>query len=277
MEIEPPAVTIVWACRQGVDTARVDDLLVGVLAVYPSPGRAVLGEAGEMHELLGEPRAAAVVRVGAAVGRQWQGEDSRGGGEGPRDLDRRPRDAARAQVLCGTLGRLKEARHGGDRGQRRRRPFKLSTDPQFIEKLRDVVGVYLNPPQAAVVFCVDEKSQIQAIDRTQPAFPILPGTPARRTHDHEIQRSRSPSAVGRRATGVRHLIRGEYRAGACAGHSGVCKGPPGGAPESDESTCSVTAARGFDSISSASASSGRGRASSLANPPLQQGLRSRTG
>jgi transposase len=62
--------------------------------------------------------------------------------------------------------------------------FKLSTDPQFIDKLRDVVGLYLDPPQAAVVFCVDEKSQIQAIDRTQPAFPILPGTPARRSHDY---------------------------------------------------------------------------------------------
>src|SRR5215469_923398 len=66
----------------------------------------------------------------------------------------------------------------------REETFKLSTDPLFIEKLRDVVGVYLNPPQAAVVFCVDEKSQIQAIDRTQPAFPILPGTPARRSHDY---------------------------------------------------------------------------------------------
>jgi transposase len=66
----------------------------------------------------------------------------------------------------------------------REETFKVSTDPLFVEKLRDVVGVYLNPPQAAVVFCVDEKSQIQAIDRTQPAFPILPGTPARRSHDY---------------------------------------------------------------------------------------------
>jgi len=66
----------------------------------------------------------------------------------------------------------------------REETFKLSTDPQFIEKLRDVVGLYLDPPQAAVVFCMDEQSQIQAIDRTQPAFPILPGTPARRSHDY---------------------------------------------------------------------------------------------
>ena len=53
--------------------------------------------------------------------------------------------------------------------------FKLSTDPQFIEKARDVVGLYLNPPQAAMVLCVDEKTQVQALDRTAPILPLLPG------------------------------------------------------------------------------------------------------
>src|SRR5438876_8254608 len=62
--------------------------------------------------------------------------------------------------------------------------FKLSPDPQFIEKVRDVVGLYLNPPDAAVVLCVDEKSQIQALDRTAPVLPLRPGTPERRTHDY---------------------------------------------------------------------------------------------
>ena len=62
--------------------------------------------------------------------------------------------------------------------------FKLSTDPQFIEKVRDVVGLYLNPPQAALVLCVDEKSSIQALDRTAPILPLLPGTPQRATHDY---------------------------------------------------------------------------------------------
>ncbi len=62
--------------------------------------------------------------------------------------------------------------------------WKLSTDPQFIDKVRDVVGLYLDPPQAALVLCVDEKSQIQALDRTAPTLPILPTTPARRTHDY---------------------------------------------------------------------------------------------
>jgi transposase len=62
--------------------------------------------------------------------------------------------------------------------------FKLSTDPQFIEKVVDVVGLYHNPPERAVVLCVDEKSQIQALDRSQPVLPMMPGMPERRTHDY---------------------------------------------------------------------------------------------
>jgi len=62
--------------------------------------------------------------------------------------------------------------------------FKLSPDPLFVEKVRDIVGLYLNPPEAAVVLCVDEKSQIQALDRTSPVLPLLPGVPERRTHDY---------------------------------------------------------------------------------------------
>jgi transposase len=63
--------------------------------------------------------------------------------------------------------------------------WKLSKDPQFIDKVRDVVGLYLNPPERAVVLCVDEKSQIQALDRTAPILPMLPGTPERATHDYK--------------------------------------------------------------------------------------------
>src|SRR6266571_8611349 len=62
--------------------------------------------------------------------------------------------------------------------------FKLSRDPHFARKLRDVVGLYLNPPDKALVLCVDEKSQIQALDRTQPILPLRPGLPARQTHDY---------------------------------------------------------------------------------------------
>ena len=62
--------------------------------------------------------------------------------------------------------------------------WKLSKDPQFIDKVKDVVGLYLAPPERAVVLCVDEKSQIQALDRTAPILPMLPGTPQRATHDY---------------------------------------------------------------------------------------------
>jgi transposase len=63
--------------------------------------------------------------------------------------------------------------------------FKLSRDPQFVAKVRDVVGLYLNPPERAVVLCVDEKSQIQALDRTAPILPMQPGLPERATHDYK--------------------------------------------------------------------------------------------
>lgn len=66
----------------------------------------------------------------------------------------------------------------------RTRTFKLSRDPRFEEKVRDIVGLYLNPPEKAVVFCVDEKTQIQALDRTQAILPLRPGLPEGRTHDY---------------------------------------------------------------------------------------------
>ncbi len=62
--------------------------------------------------------------------------------------------------------------------------FKLSTDPLFVEKVYDVVGLYLDPPESAVVLCVDEKSQVQALARTSPVLPMMPGMPERRTHDY---------------------------------------------------------------------------------------------
>lgn len=62
--------------------------------------------------------------------------------------------------------------------------FKLSRDKRFLEKLYDIVGLYLNPPDKTIVFCVDEKSQIQALERTQPLLPLRPGIPARQTHDY---------------------------------------------------------------------------------------------
>jgi transposase len=79
--------------------------------------------------------------------------------------------------------------------------WKLSKDPLFIEKVRDIVGLYLDPPERAVVLCVDEKSQIQALDRSAPTLPMLPGTPARATHDYKRNGTSSLFAALDLATG----------------------------------------------------------------------------
>ena len=79
--------------------------------------------------------------------------------------------------------------------------FKLSKDPLFTEKVRDIVGLYLHPPERAVVLCVDEKSQIQALDRTQPVLPLRPGVPRRQTHDYKRNGTTSLFAALNTATG----------------------------------------------------------------------------
>ena len=92
--------------------------------------------------------------------------------------------------------------------------FKLSSDPLFVDKVRDIVGLYLSPPDRALVLCVDEKSQIQALDRTQPVLPMLPGMPERRTHDYK-----------RHGTGDLALRRPRCRHG--PRHRQVLQAPPG--------------------------------------------------
>ncbi len=82
--------------------------------------------------------------------------------------------------------------------------FKLSTDPDFVAKVRDVVGLYVAPPEHAVVLCVDEKSQIQALDRSQPMLPMRPGQAARRSHDYKRHGTTSLFAALDIATG--HVI-----------------------------------------------------------------------
>ncbi|MGZ6576106.1 MAG: IS630 family transposase [Solirubrobacteraceae bacterium] len=83
----------------------------------------------------------------------------------------------------------------------RQERWKLSKDPLFVDKLYDICGLYLNPPERAVVLCVDEKSQIQALDRTAPILPMLPGTPERATHDYERNGTSSLYAALNLATG----------------------------------------------------------------------------
>jgi hypothetical protein len=82
--------------------------------------------------------------------------------------------AKRSGLSKSTVGRIWRM---FELGPHRTDTFKLSTDPLFVEKVYDVVGLYLNPPEAAVVYCVDETSQVQALARSQPAFPMMPGCP----------------------------------------------------------------------------------------------------
>lgn len=89
--------------------------------------------------------------------------------------------ARRVGVSSTTVGRVW---HAFGLQPHRSESFHLSNDPLFVEKVRDVVGLYLNPPEHAVVLCVDEKTQIQALDRKQPILPMLPGRSERRTHDY---------------------------------------------------------------------------------------------
>ncbi|PWD42771.1 IS630 family transposase [Gordonia paraffinivorans] len=84
----------------------------------------------------------------------------------------------------------------------RRQTFKFSTDPELEAKVRDVVGLYLNPPTNAVVLCVDEKSQIQALNRTQPILPMRPGLPEKATHDYKRNGTTTLFAALDVATGV---------------------------------------------------------------------------
>jgi transposase len=91
--------------------------------------------------------------------------------------------------------------------------FKLSADPQFVDKVRDVVGIYMNPPDHAVVLCVDEKTSIQALDRTQPSLPMRPGQVERRTHDYKRHGVTDLFAALNVATGqVIHQTRPHHRA-----------------------------------------------------------------
>jgi len=89
--------------------------------------------------------------------------------------------AQRTGLSKSTIGRIWKA---FELKPHRAEGFKLSNDPLFVEKVYDIVGLYLDPPEAAVALSVDEKFQVQALDRSQPAFPMMPGMPEKRTHDY---------------------------------------------------------------------------------------------
>ena len=93
----------------------------------------------------------------------------------------RAKMAQRSGLSKSTVGRIWKS---FELKPHRAESFKLSNDPFFMEKVHDVVGLYLDPPEAAVVLCVDEKSRVQALARSQPALPMMPGMPEKRTHDY---------------------------------------------------------------------------------------------
>ena len=130
--------------------------------------------------LLDEPRPGAPRTIGDAVVEKVIAKT----------LHEKPREAthwsSRSMAKASGLSQTAVVRiwHAFGLQPHRAETFKLSTDPLFIEKVRDIVGLYLNPPDRALVLCVDEKSQIQALDRTQPILPMMPGVPERRTHDY---------------------------------------------------------------------------------------------
>jgi len=169
---------IVLACADGLDNKQV----AAALAVVP----ATVGKwrarfvAKRLDGLLDEPRPGGPRTIG----------DEQIEAVIVATLERTPKDAthwSRASMAAetglskSTIGRIwREFRlkpHLAD-------TFKLSADPLFVEKVRDVVGLYLDPPERALVLCVDEKSGIQALDRSAPVLPMMPGMPERRTHDY---------------------------------------------------------------------------------------------
>lgn len=170
---------IVLACAQGVDNCEVARRC-GVMRQTVSKWRNRFLER-RLDGLLDEPRPGAPRKL----------DDGRIEALIATTLNERPREATHwsTRLLAKKVGvsqtTVSRAWRAFGLQPHRSETFKLSTDPLFIDKVRDIVGLYMDPPTKAMVLCVDEKSQIQALDRTQPILPLAPGLPERRTHDYK--------------------------------------------------------------------------------------------
>jgi len=169
---------IVLACAEGVDNKTVAARLGCAAETVGKWRRRFV--AGRLDGLVDEPRPGGPRRIGDEQVEQVV----------VATLERTPADAthwSRASMAAETgLSRSTIGRIWRAFGLKPHlvEAFKLSADPLFIEKVRDVVGLYLDPPERALVLCVDEKSGIQALDRSAPVLPMMPGMPERRTHDY---------------------------------------------------------------------------------------------
>ncbi len=170
---------IVVLCADGVESSDVAQR-VGVTTQTVSKWRRRFAERG-CDGLLDEPRPGAPRKI----------KDADVEGLLVRTLEAKPRNATHwsTRLMAGESGLSQSSVSRIWRAfglqPHRSETFKLSTDPLFVEKVRDIVGLYLHPPDRALVLSVDEKSQMQALDRTQPLLPLRPGQAERRTHDYE--------------------------------------------------------------------------------------------